>query len=326
MSSAEQPRILTVTLNPTVDLSFDVQRLVSGGKNRAHLSSVQAGGGGINVARCLARLGVPAVSLHTSGLEVGHRLNRLLDEEGLLHRGIDIETDTREAVVIGEEWSGHSYHVVPPGPRLSEAEAARCLAAIVSAARDFPYLVLTGSATPGLRDDFSADIVRSAHADGITTVLDIAGNQLRKALQEKAFLIRLDRTEAGALIGRAIEDFADARAANQSVLDTGATDNVVTTVGALGAVYSNREFHHEISAPPLSDPVRSDACAGDSLVAALTSRLAVGDSCLRACEYGVAAAAATVMLPGTRVFERDIVDQLGTAVRTRQIRRSRPTE
>ncbi|GGN77673.1 phosphofructokinase [Nocardia rhizosphaerihabitans] len=326
MSAAEQPRILTVTLNPTVDLTFDVRRLISGGKNRAQLSSVQGGGGGINVARCLARLGVPTVALHTSGREVGRRLSRLLDEEGLLHRGIDIGAETREAVVIGEEWSGHSYHVVPPGPRLSEAEEARCMEAIVSAARDFPYLVLTGGATPGLRDDFSADILRSANADGITTVLDIAGAQLRKALQEKAFLIRLDRKEAGALIGRAIESFSDARAANQCVLETGATDNVVTTVGALGAVYSDREFDHEISAPPLSNPARSDACAGDSLVAALTSRLAAGDSCLRACEYGVAAAAATVMLPGTRVFEQDIVDELRTAVHTRRSLRSRPTK
>ncbi|MEU2254965.1 1-phosphofructokinase family hexose kinase [Nocardia xishanensis] len=326
MSPTEQPRILTVTLNPTVDLSLDVRQLVSGGKNRAQLSSVQGGGGGINVARCLARLGVPAMALHTSGREVGRRLNRLLDEEGLLHRSIDIDTETREAFVIGEEWSGHSYHVVPPGPRLSEADTVRCAEAIVSAARDFSYLVLTGSATPGLRDDFSADIVRSAHADGITTVLDIAGNQLRKALQEKAFLIRLDRREAGELIGRAIEDFPDARAANECVLEIGATDNVVTTVGALGAVYSDREFHHEISAPPLPNPARSDACAGDSLVAALTSRLAAGDSCVCACEYGVAAAAATVMLPGTRVFDRDIVDQLGTAVHTRQIRRFRSTD
>ncbi|MFF0533344.1 1-phosphofructokinase family hexose kinase [Nocardia amikacinitolerans] len=321
MPSVEQPRILTVTLNPTVDLSLDVQHLVSGGKNRAHLSSVQGGGGGINVARCLARLGVPAMALHTSGREVGHRLNRLLDEEGLPHLGIDIESETREAVVIGEAWSGHSYHVVPPGPRLSEAEESQCLEAIVAAARDYPYLVLTGSATPGLRDDFSADILRRAHADGIRTVLDIAGTQLRKALQERVFLIRLDRREAGALIGRAIETFPDARAANECVLDTGATDNVITTVGALGAVYSNRQTHHEVSAPPLPHPVCSDACAGDSLVAALTSRLVAGDSCLRACEYGVAAAAATVMLPGTRVFEHDTVDQLSDTVHTRRIQR-----
>lgn len=91
---------------------------------------------------------------------------------------------------------------------------------------------------------------------------------------------------------------------NDLLLAGRSCDHAVTTVGALGAVYSDHRAHYEISAPPLPHPFRSDACAGDSLVAAITYHLAAGGEPLRACEFGVAAAAATVQLPGTDVFDR----------------------
>ncbi|MFX0577792.1 1-phosphofructokinase family hexose kinase [Nocardia nepalensis] len=308
--------ILTVTLNPTVDICLEVERLCGEGKNRARLCSVRGGGGGINVARCVRRLGGSATALHTSGREIGRRLDRILDEEGLDHRRIEIDGDTREAFVIAEGRSGHSYHIVPPGPVLSEADGERCLATVIQMAQHFSYLVITGSMPPGVRDDFCAEVVRLAHADGIRVVLDVAGAQLRKVVQEPVFVNRLDRSEAGALIGRPIATFADARAANESVLESGAVTNAITTVGALGAVLSTQTAHNEISAPALPHPPRSDACAGDSLIAAVTYRLAMGDNCVRACEYGVAAAAATVLLPGTEVFEPTTVEELLAAVRT----------
>ncbi|MBF6353728.1 hexose kinase [Nocardia higoensis] len=321
MPVAESPRVITVTLNPAVDVSLEVHQLAAGGKNRALVRTVQGGGGGINVTRCLARLGVPSVALHTAGRETGARLNRLLSEEGIAHVAVDIANETREAIVLDDTWSGRSYHVVPPGPRLSEAEEAAFVEALTTAAAGYSYLILTGSGTPGLREDFSAVLLRAAQAAGIRTVLDIADAQLRGALREKSFLIRLDRTEAGGLIGRPIETFDDARTANDVVLDTGATDHVITTAGELGAVYSDREHHYEISAPPLTTPARSDACAGDSLVAAVTARLVQGESCAQACAYGVAAAAATVMLPGTDVFDRAAVDRLAPGVDVRRIER-----
>ncbi|MFQ6328671.1 1-phosphofructokinase family hexose kinase [Nocardia sp. CWNU-33] len=317
------PTILTVTLNPTVDISLEVDRLIGEGKNRARVRSVQGGGGGINVARCVRTLGGSAVALHTCGLEVGRRLDRLLDEEGLAHRGIEIGSDTREAVVVAEAHSGHSYHIVPPGAELTISEWQRCAETIVTAAQQFPYLVLTGSVPPGLPDDFCAEILRRIDPTETRTVLDIAGAQLRAVLEKTAFAIRLDRREAAGLLGRPIERFADAQDANELVLGKGSVANAITTVGALGAVCSNSISHHRLSAPRLPHlPCSSDACAGDSLVGAFTYQLAAGADCLHACEYGVAAAAATVMRPGTDIFERSTVETLLCEVRTHTVDRT----
>ncbi|WP_433663196.1 1-phosphofructokinase family hexose kinase [Nocardia sp. CA-128927] len=315
------PTILTVTMNPTVDISLEVDRLHAEGKNRAVVRSVQGGGGGINVARCVGKLGGSAVALHTYGREVGQRLNRLLDEEGLAHRGVEISSDTREAVVVAETHPWHSYHLVPPGAELTAIEQDRCIQAIIAAAQQFPYIVLTGSVPPGLPDDFCARLVRRIDPSSTRVVLDIAGAQLRGVLTENSFAIRLDRREAAGLIGRPIECFDDAQTANDLLLASGATGNAITTVGALGAVYSNVAFHHCISAPTAEEPLCSDACAGDSLVGAFTYQLAAGADCLHASEFGVAAAAATVMRPGTEVFEPATVDALQAAVRVHRIDR-----
>ncbi|VFA98065.1 1-phosphofructokinase family hexose kinase [Nocardia cyriacigeorgica] len=313
--------IVTVTLNPTVDLSMEVDALNAEGKNRARMNSVRAGGGGINVARCIARLGGCATAIHTTGRETGRRLDRLLDAEGLRHVGIGIDSDTREAFVIADVSSGSSYHVVPPGPRLTTREESLLINSIRTACAEAGFLVVSGSATSELRDDFSAQLVREGPSS-TKVILDIGGDQLRTALTEHSFLIRLDRREGAALLGRQITSHADARAVNDMLLAGRSCDHAVTTVGALGAVYSDHRAHYEISAPPLPHPFRSDACAGDSLVAAITYYLAAGREPLRACEFGVAAAAATVQLSGTDVFDRAGMAALVRRVRSRRISRN----
>ncbi|MFC9962622.1 1-phosphofructokinase family hexose kinase [Nocardia ignorata] len=307
--------IATFTINPTVDLSVEVECLRPEGKSRARLCSISGGGGGLNVARGVRRLGGTALALHTAGREVGARLNRLLDDEGIAHLPIEIGEDTREAFVVAERESGRSYHVVPAGPTLSAAEERQCLEMIAETVRHCDYFVLSGSATPGLSAGFGAAVAREVAAAGAALIADIAGTQLTTMLAERVFLLRLDRVEAAALIGRPIAGYDDACAANALLLERGACEYAITTVGALGAVCSDSGGHQVIAAPALTAPPRSDACAGDSLVAAITQRLTEGAEVAQACVLGVAAAAATVMLPGTDVFESATVEKLAAQIR-----------
>lgn len=86
--------IRTLTLNPTVDMTWELDRLEGSGKNRAENRNVTAGGGRINVARAVAELGGHALAVHTTGADVGKRLGRLLDEEGLEHLAVDVAGET----------------------------------------------------------------------------------------------------------------------------------------------------------------------------------------------------------------------------------------
>ncbi|MCF3143467.1 1-phosphofructokinase family hexose kinase [Streptomyces platensis] len=313
--------VLTLTMNPAVDICWDVGHLADIGKNRARVRSVVGGGGGINVARGVARLGGRATAVHTAGREVGCRLNRLLDEEGIDHIAVDIGGETREALVLFETESRRSHHIVPPGPHLDDLEGQRCLDVLGQAIGTSRYVVASGSLPGGLPDDFYTAVARRVKAAGSRLVLDTSGPALRQALAEGVFLIRTSRTEAADLLGRTVRSFDDALAVNEQLLTTGAAEITITTIGDLGALCSTRHGHTELRAPPLPGALLSDAGAGDSMVAALTVRLAAGDDPVSACALGVAVAAASVLTPGTEPFDRGMAESLcpdvGITFRTR---------
>ncbi|MFJ3961174.1 1-phosphofructokinase family hexose kinase [Streptomyces sp. NPDC090036] len=314
---AAEPSILTLTMNPAVDLCWEVGHLEEIGKIRARVRSVAAGGGGINVARHVVRLGGRATAVHTAGGEVGLRLNRLLDEEGVDHVAVDIDDDTREALVLFEAESSRGYHIVPPGPHLHDHEGRRCLDALVQAVDGCPYVVASGSLPGGLPDDFYAAVSRRVREAGSRLVLDTSGPALRGALAEGVFLFRCNRTEAESLTGRPLRGFDDARALNEHLLTTGAAEIAVTTLGELGALCSTGHGHTELYAPPLPGEPLSDAGAGDSMVAALITQLAAGEDPVGAAALGVAAAAAAMLTPSTEPFDLDVARSLRSQVRTR---------
>ncbi|MEU7642198.1 1-phosphofructokinase family hexose kinase [Streptomyces sp. NPDC039016] len=299
-----------MTMNPTVDMCWDVGHLADIGKNRARVRSVAAGGGGINVARGVARLGGRATAVHTAGREVGRRLNRLLDEEGIDHIAVEIHGETREALVLFETESRRSHHIVPPGPHLDDHEGWHCLDVLGQAIGTSRYVVASGSLPGGLPDDFYAAVARRIREAGARLVLDTSGPALRHGLSEGVYLLRCNRTEAADLIGRAVRSFDDARAVNEHLLTTGAAEIAVTTIGDLGALCSTRHGHTELRAPSLPGKLLSDAGAGDNMVAALTTRLAAGDDPVSACALGVAVAAASVLTPGTEPFDQEVAESL----------------
>ncbi|MFJ6053795.1 1-phosphofructokinase family hexose kinase [Streptomyces sp. NPDC092307] len=315
--TAARPSILTLTMNPAVDLCWEVDHVEVIGKNRARVRSVAAGGGGINVARHVVRLGGRATAVHTAGGEVGLRLSRLLDEEGIDHVAVDIDGETREALVLFEAESRHGYHIVPPGPHLRGDEGRRSLDALVQAVGNCPYVVASGSLPGGLPDDFYAAVARRIREAGSRLVLDTSGPALRGALTEGVYLLRCNRTEAESLTGRPVRGFDDARALNDHLLTTGAVEIAVTTLGELGALCSTGHGHTELYAPPLPGEPLSDAGAGDSMVAALITQLTAGEDPVSACALGVAVAAAAMLTPSTEPFDLDVARSLRAQVRTR---------
>ncbi|MFJ3921743.1 1-phosphofructokinase family hexose kinase [Streptomyces sp. NPDC090022] len=314
--SAAGPAVVTLTMNPAIDLCWEVDHLEDTGKNRARVRSVAVGGGGINVARHVVRFAGRATAVHTAGGEVGLRLNRLLDQEGIDHVAVGIDDETREALVLFETGSRRSYHIVPPGPRLQDREGERCLEVLERLVGGCPYVVASGSLPGGLREDYFAAVARRVKEAGSRLILDTSGPALRAALAEGVFLFRCNRTEAESLTGRPVSGFDDARVLNERLVTTGAAEIAVTTLGELGALCSTREGHTELYVPPLPGEALSDAGAGDSMVAALTTQLAAGEDPVSACALGVATAAAAMLTPGTEPFDVDVARSLRSQVRT----------
>ena len=121
-------RILTVTMNPAVDVFTTTQQVRPTHKLRCTDARRHPGGGGINVARVLHRLGAATLALYPAGGATGHELHRLLRDKQLPHHAMVIAGETRTSFTAHEACSGQDYRFVLPGPRLAETEWQACLA------------------------------------------------------------------------------------------------------------------------------------------------------------------------------------------------------
>ena len=118
---------LTLTLNPALDLSTTTEHLEHTHKMRCGTMLRHPGGGGINVARVLHRLGAPVQAWHLSGGVTGAHTCELLAAEGVPMHALPIAGTTRENLSVVETRSGHEYRFVLPGPTVLAHEWQDCL-------------------------------------------------------------------------------------------------------------------------------------------------------------------------------------------------------
>ncbi len=299
--------IVTITLNPAVDLSTAVERIVPVHKLRGTSQRRDPGGGGINVARVVARLGGDVSAIYLAGGAMGDLLRRLLDGEGLAGQALPIAGETREDFFVDETSTGQQYRFILPGPRLAGHEWKSCLAA-VAALDPFPrFLVASGSLPDGAPDDFYAQLARIAKPRGARVIVDTSGAALAAAVAEGVDLIKPNLREMRELSGGA--DTPDAwEAAARSLIDGGRARIVALTMGHLGAALVTSEGM--LRAKPLAITPRSAVGAGDSFLGALVFGLAAGialEDCFRS---AVAAGAAALLNPGTGLCRPEDVARL----------------
>ncbi len=201
--------IVTLTMNPTVDLSASVDQVLAEHKLRCREPLYEPGGGGINVARVIRRLGGEAVALYTQGGFFGELLQDLLDQEELATRPVPISLSTRENVIISEENSGRQFRFGMPGPRLEEKEWRSCLDNLVNLRPSPDFIVASGSLPPGVPDDFYAQVAHLSRELQAHLILDASGSPLQRAASEGVFLLKPNMRELGILAGRDIENETD---------------------------------------------------------------------------------------------------------------------
>src|ERR1700761_921121 len=119
--------VVTLTMNPAIDLSVAVERVTPFHKLRSAENRRDPGGGGINVARVLKRLGTDVTAGYPAGGTLGQLLRQLVESEGIAQITIPIATETREDFTVNEAETGFQYRFVVPGPSLTEPEWRACL-------------------------------------------------------------------------------------------------------------------------------------------------------------------------------------------------------
>jgi 6-phosphofructokinase 2 len=159
-----------------------------------------AGGGGINVARVVRRLGSEVAAIYPAGGSTGQLLRRLVERENVRSIAIEIAEETREDFTVLEEKSGSQYRFVLPGPMLAERDWRACLDALERIDDLPPFVVASGSLPPGVPDDFYARVAQITEAHGSKLVLDTSGKPLAAALEEGVYLVKPNLRELQELV------------------------------------------------------------------------------------------------------------------------------
>jgi len=289
-------RVATLTLNPAIDSACEADAVFPTHKVRTFAERSDPGGGGINVARVLARLGEQVEAVYLSGGATGALLDELLVERGIERHRIPIHDHTRMSLAVFEQSSGREFRFVPEGPLVSGQEWQAALDHC--AALSCGWLVASGSLPRGVPDDFYARLSRVTAARGIRLVVDSSGPALRAALDEGGlFLVKPSQGEFEALIGRRLATPADIGKAALAMVRAAKVAHVAVTLGHEGAVLAHAGGVTIL--PGMSVPVRSATGAGDSFVAGMVHGFLRGEDATGAFRWGMAAGTAAVLTPGT---------------------------
>ncbi len=304
--------IVTITPNPAVDLSTSVEKSVPVFKLRCTSQRRDPGGGGINVARVIKRLGGNASAIYPVGGITGSMLCKLLDAEGVASRTFAISGETREDFFVSETGTGQQYRFILPGPQLDENEWKACLN-LLAGLTPFPrFVVASGSLPAGVPDDFYASVARVAKQHGARMALDTSGPALAAAVSEGVDLIKPNLREMRELSGTESSDAAAWETAAKAIVQKGQVRIVALTMGHLGATLVTPD--RILRAKPLPITPLSATGAGDSFLAALVFGLASGTDLADCFRQAMAAGAAALLHPGTDLCRPDDIRQLAERV------------
>lgn len=291
-------RIVTLTLNPALDIETGVEHLEPDRKLRCSPPLVEPGGGGINVARVVAELGGDPFAVVALGGPNGGLVASQLRSHGVPFAQVPIAGDTRQSFTVIDRSSMRQYRFVLPGPTMQPDEWDACLDATIEAARGAACVVASSSMPDGVPVDALATLARRVHEMGVRVIVDTSGPALRAAIDAPVDLVKPSANELRGIAGRDLEGEADYVAAARELLAAGSCRAIAVSLGAAGALLVERNRPAiALRAPAVR--VVSTVGAGDSMVAAIAIGLTRGDSLVDAARLGIAAGTAAVITAGT---------------------------
>ena len=296
-------KIYTLTLAPSLDSATQTPQIYPEGKLRCSAPVFEPGGGGINVARAITFLGGEATAIYPAGGATGEHLTALLADEQVPVETVETGDWTRQNLHVHVDSSGEQYRFVMPGAALTQQEF-RHLEEKVQAIEPGSLLVISGSLPPGIDIENLTQLVKSAQQHQLRCIIDSSGEALAAALEVGNIeLVKPNQKELSALVQRDLSQPNDVRQAAQELIRSGKAQRVVVSLGPQGALGVDSSGSVQVVPPPMKS--QSTVGAGDSMVGAMTLRLAENAGLEDMVRFGVAAGSAATVNQGTRLCSQE---------------------
>lgn len=299
--------IITLTLNPALDKSTSVHELLPARKLKCAAPVYRPGGGGINVARAIKKLGGEATAIYLAGGDNGNKITGLLVAEGVKTRVCPIAAMSRENLILMDNATHKQYLLDMPGPEIAPTEWKACLG-MLSSIKNIAYLVVSGSLPSGVPPGILADIAAIARDKNARLIVDTSGESLKQAVQAGVYLIKPNLKELGMLAGKTDIDEHTALECCKAILQNGNCEAIAVSMGPQNVLLVTRKQALKIKPPQVE--VESTVGAGDSMVAGIVLALSSGKDLIEAVRYGVACGTAATLKAGTELCSKEDAEHL----------------
>lgn len=299
--------IVTITFSPCIDKSTSIPSLIPEKKLRCTAPKLEPGGGGINVARALKKLGGEAIAIFPSGGYTGKFFNHLLEKENVRSVIIEITKETRENFIVLDESTNNQYRFGMPGTGLSENEWEQCLKA-VKEINNAEFIIASGSLPPGVPVNIYAQLAKIAKNNNAKFIVDAPGEALLQAADEGVYLLKPNLAELSSLAGKKELQQGEIKDIARGIIANGKCEVMVVSMGVAGAMLVTDDIAEIFTPPPAIR--KSTVGAGDSMVAGIVLSLSQYKTLAEAAQYGVACGTAATMNPGTELCRKEDADRL----------------
>lgn len=301
-------RILTLTLNPALDLTVRLARLEPGEVNRSETVLTHAAGKGVNVAQVLADLGHHVSVGGFLGAANPEAFDALIASRGFGDAFIRVPGETRSNIKIAEQ-DGRVTDINAPGPVVSQQAQRELLKRVAMIGPEFDAVVVAGSLPRGVSPQWFQRLIEELKALGLKVALDTSGEALRAGLKAGPWMVKPNTEELAEALGNASDAI--------SQLHQQGVEHVVVSDGAAGVTWYRPAG--ALHATPPQVTVASTVGAGDSLLAGMLHGVLNGDAPEHTLRRATAIAAMAVTQIGFGISDDTQLARLESGVHVRPL-------
>ncbi|PWJ15908.1 1-phosphofructokinase [[Clostridium] innocuum] len=299
--------ILTVTFNPAIDKTAEVDELIPGGLNRLRNVMQNAGGKGINVSKTIHALQGKSVATGFLAGSAGEYIRKVLNGLAIDNDFVWVEGMTRTNLkVLDHEMELTELNEA--GPVITETEIKQLKDKILSLLHPNDFVVLSGNVSAQVRKDIYRELIELVKQQGARVILDADGELFAQGIQAKPYVIKPNKYELATYFGVSQDCSNEEMISLAKTLLNEECRLVVVSMGKQGSIFLSHEGIYQAEA--LHIQAHSSVGAGDAMVAAIAYALEHDNAMEQLIALAVACSAGAVMTKGTQPAEKAVVEQL----------------
>lgn len=314
-STNKLPPIVSLSLNPAIDLTYEIPDLKHDHKTRATKTYYDPGGTGINVGRALEKLQANSYTCCITAGRMGDFLQAMLEQELNNVSTLQVKGETRINTTLIQQQPQYQYGINAAGPTISLAQLEQVKQQFLSLCQQ-GIGILTGSLPPGIDDNTYQNINSALQQQGGRCIIDAPVAVLKKALKSNPFLIKPNQHELEALQNTPLKSIEQVASEARKLCEQG-THYVCVSLADKGAILTGPENSYYCNSPEIK--LHSTVGAGDSMVAGLAYAFSQNQSPEQALKFSVACGAGTASQAGTQLFNANDLEALSEQIKIKTL-------